>query len=304
MRRIIGLSGLILTSAFIYFFSSTFTFITKFSVNLAPNNYLEPHKILIIKVLFIIFIITLLAFSLISILNIKLNVNKKLDQFIDTKAITKFFFEDNLCTKKKLPIYIFFLTTISSIFLHLSHLTLGKPTHEGILENYTTPLFLFAGIVLLISSFLVTKRKTLINKPKLLRLSLITFSIMLLYIFGEEISWGQNFFGWESFGAFENLNFQRETNLHNFFNPLFRFVYPTVGIGAFLIVFLFWFFPKQSNSFFLQLLIPHPCFFYILLILAASSFEGQSETFEALLAISVFLYSIRVFMCLKFPSNN
>jgi hypothetical protein len=304
MKKIIGISGLIFTSIIIYLFEPLITFVSKFVESFTPDKYLEPNKILIIKILFIISIIILLLFSLINFLNIKLNINKTLNKFIDTKSIMDFFLKDNLCTKKKLPIYLFLIGTISSLVLHLLLLALGKPPHEGILETYSTPLFLFAGLILFISTFSISKLESPLFRPKILRLYIVLISLTLLYIFGEEISWGQRIFGWESFGTFEDLNFQNETNIHNFFNPIFKYIYPTIGISGFIITFLLWFFPKKSNSFYSQLLIPHPCLFYIVFILAASSFKGQSEIFEALLAIFAFLYSIRVFMCLKFPNNN
>ena len=47
----------------------------------------------------------------------------------------------------------------------------------------------------------------------------ITIKILaLIYFLGEEISWGQHFFNWESPGFFENKNNQQETNLHNISN--------------------------------------------------------------------------------------
>jgi hypothetical protein len=47
--------------------------------------------------------------------------------------------------------------------------------------------------------------------------AIITFVYALLFIFGagEEISWGQRVFGWESGEYFQQNNVQNETNLHN-----------------------------------------------------------------------------------------
>lgn len=36
-----------------------------------------------------------------------------------------------------------------------------------------------------------------------------------IYLLGEEISWGQHFFGWDVGGVFEHINDQGETNFHN-----------------------------------------------------------------------------------------
>lgn len=36
-----------------------------------------------------------------------------------------------------------------------------------------------------------------------------------IYLLGEEISWGQHYFGWQAEGVFESINDQGETNFHN-----------------------------------------------------------------------------------------
>ena len=44
---------------------------------------------------------------------------------------------------------------------------------------------------------------------------MIAAALGSLYVAGEEISWGQHFFGWETGELFQKLNDQGETNLHN-----------------------------------------------------------------------------------------
>jgi hypothetical protein len=44
-------------------------------------------------------------------------------------------------------------------------------------------------------------------------LGLIVFG--LVYLLGEETSWGQHYFGWSTGGIFERINDQGETNFHN-----------------------------------------------------------------------------------------
>lgn len=46
------------------------------------------------------------------------------------------------------------------------------------------------------------------------------FTIGCIYVAGEEISWGQHIFGWESGDFFKLYNEQSETNLHNIRGPL------------------------------------------------------------------------------------
>ena len=43
----------------------------------------------------------------------------------------------------------------------------------------------------------------------------VVIALGTLFVLGEEISWGQHFFGWATTGVFERINDQGETNLHN-----------------------------------------------------------------------------------------
>jgi hypothetical protein len=51
---------------------------------------------------------------------------------------------------------------------------------------------------------------------------------------GEEISWGDRIFNFRTPELFVNYNVQMETNLHNFFNSTFGWLYSTVNFAAFL----------------------------------------------------------------------
>ncbi len=43
----------------------------------------------------------------------------------------------------------------------------------------------------------------------------VMWSLACIYFAGEEISWGQHYFGWEASDAMKEINDQEETNLHN-----------------------------------------------------------------------------------------
>ncbi len=77
---------------------------------------------------------------------------------------------------------------------------------------------------------------------------------MFLLVFMEEISWGQQFFQWETKGTLSEVNFQKETNFHNIIQPLFKFMYPIGGIGLFFVLLLLWFFPRGKEPFWINLL--------------------------------------------------
>ena len=77
------------------------------------------------------------------------------------------------------------------------------------------------AIFLCISIFTIFFTSKIIkNLDKNLYYFLIFQCIGLTYFFGEEISWGQNIFYWESPALFIELNNQGETNLHNMSNLL------------------------------------------------------------------------------------
>ena len=136
-----------------------------------------------------------------------------------------------------------------------------------------------------------------------MKLILTIIAVIFIILFGEEISWGQRIFNLESFGIFSDYNYQKEINYHNFFNPLFKTIYPVFGLSLFIVLIFIWFFPKNRSYLFL-LLIPPPSFIYLVFIMAGASFRGHSEIFEELLAIFCLLYSVRILICLNSPNNK
>ena len=82
---------------------------------------------------------------------------------------------------------------------------------NGFIENLQS-LFLFLGIIYISLSIKIYKKKDIIKKLLVIKL------IGLIYFLGEEISWGQHFFNWQSPIFFKNINNQGETNLHNISN--------------------------------------------------------------------------------------
>jgi len=83
---------------------------------------------------------------------------------------------------------------------------------NGLVENIQSFFLLIAIIILL------KVRKFYQNENKYINAFLIIHIIGLIYYFGEEISWGQHFFNWNSPEFFINFNNQNETNIHNISN--------------------------------------------------------------------------------------
>jgi hypothetical protein len=88
---------------------------------------------------------------------------------------------------------------------------------DGVMETATT-LFLFGALVATVGSLRRSKRCCI-------RWAYLTLSLLMLFVVGEEISWGQRLIGWGTPDSWKAVNYQQETNLHNLFNPLLTFIY-------------------------------------------------------------------------------
>lgn len=81
---------------------------------------------------------------------------------------------------------------------------------RGLLE-LSHALIPLAGVVLSLRILLMPQ----VRRFKWLRLWVLLAALGCLYIGGEEASWGQHYMQWETPEAWEKINDQEETNLHN-----------------------------------------------------------------------------------------
>lgn len=82
---------------------------------------------------------------------------------------------------------------------------------EHALVELATPVVALCGFVVGLSML-----RTLHQVPsRAMRLWVILITLSCLYLAGEELSWGQQLFQWDTPEAVEELNDQHETNLHN-----------------------------------------------------------------------------------------
>ena len=84
-------------------------------------------------------------------------------------------------------------------------------TENGFIENLQA-FFVLTSIILLI------KVKLKLKEFNFIHIFIIVKILALTYYLGEEISWGQHFFKWNSPVIFQEINNQKETNLHNISN--------------------------------------------------------------------------------------
>lgn len=80
----------------------------------------------------------------------------------------------------------------------------------GALENLQ-PLILLGALCCAVPMFFQLRH----TDDALLKYWVGLAAVCCLYVFLEEISYGQHYFGWEADGIWQEINDQQETNLHN-----------------------------------------------------------------------------------------
>lgn len=110
-----------------------------------------------------------------------------------------------------LPILFFGIRYAVALFTNTSTGLESWFRHEhGIVENLTVLLLVAALVGTL--GMIIRYGKSL---DPLMRIFLVVYSIGCIYFAGEEASWGQHWFGWETGEFFQGINSQQETNFHN-----------------------------------------------------------------------------------------
>jgi hypothetical protein len=308
-NKIIAFISSVFSIILIIWYSPILKLFTEYVLNHINTytNEINDYKIFLIEVNFIMAITVGFLISIITIFDLHNKLFRFFKLIFNTEKINSTFFKDSLNSKPNYAKTVFIISSIYAILWHLKFLIFGDTVaglkQETLIEQASSFLLLISSIILIISIF----NKHNINAPKkdtvMIKNWLIFCSILLLCMYMEEISWGQQFFKWESTGIFKEDNMQNETNMHNFIGPFFRFIYPIAGMGLFIVLFLMWFFYRGEKPYWLQIVTPHPSLITLTFIMACASFKGHSEVFEEMLAVFVLLYSIRIFVCLKRPSK-
>ncbi len=195
------------------------------------------------------------------------------------------------------------ITLVAAVVIYLWDPTFFWQTfaaEDGIVEYATAICLLLASFILL--------RHALSMKGRAPKLAVgMTFFYALLFFFGagEEISWGQRIFGWETSEAMKAINRQDETTLHNIeingvaltrhlFGPVL-----TVTILLYLVVLPFVyprvdFIRRIADRLAIPVPGPRHAAFALLgsLVIAAIDVERKWEVYElvfGLLVVSIFL---------------
>lgn len=164
---------------------------------------------------------------------------------------------------------------------------------DGILE-YLTVLFA------LLSSFLILL--SLRNQKSKIEIFVKIFLSLLFFIFGmEEISWGQRIIGLETPQSLAVINYQKEINFHNIFNPYFKIFYTLFNLKIALFIYLSINYKKFIVKFFKSekyiFLLPNKNYKYLIYIFLIAAVQSQTmpiygyELSEEIFSIFILLYS-------------
>ena len=122
------------------------------------------------------------------------------------------------------PVLIMLIGASSALFGKQAYLWITG--EDGIAENLQVLVYLVTLMLVLSAT-----RRYWQAKERFIALLYIGLCLGLLFLTGEEISWGQRLWGWETTGVFAEINQQQETNLHNIegVQDLFKWVQLLVG---------------------------------------------------------------------------
>lgn len=184
---------------------------------------------------------------------------------------------------------------IPIIFLFDEELYLLIIREDGVIEYLTASFLLFASIKLFFLFLKIYKKYSVFN------FGLLSYSLVLFFGFGEEISWGQRIFGIQSPSFFSENNFQGEINIHNMMvmgvdlnRWIFTYVLVLIFTFYFLITPIMYYknkFPKTIVNRF-SFLIPNylysSIFLITTLIINLNLAEKVSEVWECSFAVTIF----------------
>lgn len=276
-----------------------FTQITNFALHLlerfSPDNSLTIETKLLFRNAFSFFLMLVFLLSIFSIPAVYQKIINLLMHHVDLKKLHDFFVDDAILEGRRFNLFVAILGFIASSILVLIFLFSGVAKQEGAFETSASFLSFFAALMLIYSAVRLRLPDDEKNRKLKIRFILLGIAGVVLLFFGEEISWGQHFFRWDSPKAFDG-NYQGETNLHNFFNPIFRYIYYIPGVGIFLFLFMVWVFPKNETTY-THLVLPHRSLFFIVLFFPITTYSVLHETFEQIFGLFAFLYSLRLILC-------
>jgi hypothetical protein len=170
---------------------------------------------------------------------------------------------------------------------------------DEIFENLSTAGFFLAGLLLIQP---VQRWRRFKNSEAWPAWRLVSvFHLLLIAAFvviaGEEISWGQRVFGWETPETVAEVNLQEETNLHNLYNEYFVEIYYGFALLIPFHVAAMRLPRWRRDPTLWSVSLPHPTLTVLAIMIGVNSAGlWRGELTEELLSLYVVLFALRLFM--------
>ena len=291
--RIIGIIFLIFFILLVITYSTMIGLIINFvRVYLSSDQSLKDVTITDIEHYYAYFIILTGALGLFILLNLHKKIRDLAVSIIDFRNADHFFLTDAASSSKQLPKYLLLISSVAGMLMVVIFSFYPRPEQEGFFETFQSILLVASAVILIIAA---------LKSPKKIVYILISLALLFLFMFAEEISWGQRSLGYSSPEFFNEHNYQSELNIHNFFNPIYDIIYKVFGITFFTVLVLLWFFRKEKQNSLFVLFTPPASLSFLAFLMACATF-GNREIFEGLFYIFLLLYSIRMYLCMKHPA--
>lgn len=128
-------------------------------------------------------------------------------------------------------------------FVGASTALMGKPTYkwftgeDGFAETLQVIFYFSCLLLSLVAAYWYWR-----SGENLIGVLYLGLSFVFLFMVGEEISWGQRIFGWETAESLASINKQDETNLHNIYGvgSLFKWIQLLVGAYGTIVSIIVW----------------------------------------------------------------
>lgn len=124
------------------------------------------------------------------------------------------------------PLFMMAIGMFAALFHKKTYLLITG--EDGIAENLQVFIYMITFILALIPTYIHWQAQ-----ERLIAVLYMSLCVGLLFLCGEEISWGQRIFGWQTMGIFAKINQQHETNLHNLKGVQYLFKWVQLLVGAY-----------------------------------------------------------------------
>ncbi len=174
---------------------------------------------------------------------------------------------------------------------------------HGLIDLCVPATMAISGILLIVVVWKLWKESRFIEHRAISSTAYSFLALLLIFYAGEETSWGQDFFGWQTPSLFLG-NVEHQTNIHNYFNAYFNYGYIALSLILVVVIVSVWLEFNQQWLPYGRLFLPHPSLIGLSLLIAFVSVAWfpEQELLEEMVAAFVLFYCLRIFTCFRSES--